>query len=432
MGNIVAGGWPINQKGSPALYSDTLANRPAAGLPGRLFVSTDTFALYRDTGSTWDLIGGPGTGTITGSLADTQVAYGIGANTIGGNANFTYDAATGQLLVQNSSAINAPLVAKNSNANGELLFLRDAADNNVVIVDQFGTIYASALEAYLTFANVYAGGFINDDPIGKGVNIQGGSITTESLLIQNYDATVTMFEVYQDRVIAGVPLKINTTGALIDQNSMLTNNGYYRFRNSGNDLYFGINGSTAGVVYPFLSAYASYLICNDNRDFFLGTNGTWQFFIDGITNNIGINTDDPKTFLQTEGSSGITSFTGASRMGISSSGANANGEYSGIDFDTIGATIPKARIAARFDFLGSYLILGTSNNYATGITNQALTIDYDGNVILEKSIETEAPSGGTAVPWKLGSVIAAASVFDATNYVEVEINGTPYKLALAN
>jgi hypothetical protein len=33
---------------------DTFANRPAVGVPGRLFYASDTDALYRDNGSTWD------------------------------------------------------------------------------------------------------------------------------------------------------------------------------------------------------------------------------------------------------------------------------------------------------------------------------------------------------------------------------------------
>jgi hypothetical protein len=39
-----------------------LANRPAAGFIGRLFISTDTFEIYRDNGTTWDLISGGGGG----------------------------------------------------------------------------------------------------------------------------------------------------------------------------------------------------------------------------------------------------------------------------------------------------------------------------------------------------------------------------------
>lgn len=56
----------LNQKGTPMFYSDIFANRPAAGVVGRIFISTDTYSIYRDTGSAWDQIGGSGSG-ITGS-----------------------------------------------------------------------------------------------------------------------------------------------------------------------------------------------------------------------------------------------------------------------------------------------------------------------------------------------------------------------------
>ena len=52
----------LNQKGSPALYSDTFANRPAFGYTGRLFISTDTNEIYRDTGTSWVLISSGGGG----------------------------------------------------------------------------------------------------------------------------------------------------------------------------------------------------------------------------------------------------------------------------------------------------------------------------------------------------------------------------------
>jgi hypothetical protein len=56
----------LNQRGTPMFFSDTLANRPAAAIVGRIFVSTDTFDLYRDTGTSWDLLS-PSTGGITGT-----------------------------------------------------------------------------------------------------------------------------------------------------------------------------------------------------------------------------------------------------------------------------------------------------------------------------------------------------------------------------
>jgi len=81
-----------NQKGSPALYSDVLANRPAAGFIGRLFISTDTFEIYRDNGTTWDLISGGGggvniynsdgslTGARTMTMANHNLTFEGGAN----------------------------------------------------------------------------------------------------------------------------------------------------------------------------------------------------------------------------------------------------------------------------------------------------------------------------------------------------------------
>jgi hypothetical protein len=87
----------LNQRQTPAFYADTLANRPAAGFVGRIFVSTDTFAFYRDNGTTWDLIGGPGTGTVTGTGANGQVTYWNGASTITGSNDLFFDAVNSHL-----------------------------------------------------------------------------------------------------------------------------------------------------------------------------------------------------------------------------------------------------------------------------------------------------------------------------------------------
>ena len=61
------------------------------------------------------------------------------------------------------------------------------------------------------------------------------------------------------------------------------------------------------------------------------------------------------------------------------------------------------------------LFLGTNNN-------ERLTIDSNG-------IRTENPTGGTSNYWKLGSRVAATVVVNTTQYIEVDIGGTLYKLA---
>ena len=93
----------LNQLGSPSINSNTFANRPSAGQVGRLFVSTDTFEIYRDTGTGWDLIGGPGSSTVTGSGAAGQVTYWTGTNSVGGENNLWWDAANNHFGINTST-----------------------------------------------------------------------------------------------------------------------------------------------------------------------------------------------------------------------------------------------------------------------------------------------------------------------------------------
>jgi hypothetical protein len=72
----------LNQKATPAIYADTLADRPAAGFAGRLFVATDSpYGVFRDTGSAWVQVasngGGGGTSTgVNGLNGTTNIGLG--------------------------------------------------------------------------------------------------------------------------------------------------------------------------------------------------------------------------------------------------------------------------------------------------------------------------------------------------------------------
>jgi len=53
----------LNQKGTPMFNSDLTANRPAAGIPGRIFIAIDSpFGIFRDTGTAWDQVSSAGGG----------------------------------------------------------------------------------------------------------------------------------------------------------------------------------------------------------------------------------------------------------------------------------------------------------------------------------------------------------------------------------
>lgn len=102
----------LNQLGSPSINSNTFANRPSAGQVGRLFVSTDTFEIYRDNGTGWDLIGGPGSSTVTGSGAAGQVTYWTGTNSVGGENNLWWDAANNRFGVNTNTPTAAAEVVQ--------------------------------------------------------------------------------------------------------------------------------------------------------------------------------------------------------------------------------------------------------------------------------------------------------------------------------
>ena len=76
---------------------------------------------------------------------------------------------------------------------------------------------------------------------------------------------------------------------------------------------------------------------------------------------------------------------------------------------------------------------GTSSNpifLARDNASTVFTIANGGAVATTSSIETGAPTGGTAAAWKFGSRVAATTTLDTTQYIEVDIGGTLYKLAV--
>jgi hypothetical protein len=96
----------VNQKGTPAFYEDTLTNRPVANLQGRMFVSIDTAAIYRDTGSAWVLIA-DATGPITGFVPYTGATSNVDLGSFGITANsFTIPSlTTGSVLFAGPSGL---------------------------------------------------------------------------------------------------------------------------------------------------------------------------------------------------------------------------------------------------------------------------------------------------------------------------------------
>ncbi len=122
----------LNQKGTPMFNSDTLANRPAAGIVGRIFIAIDApYGIYRDTGSAWDQISGAS--TFSGSLATGQVAFGSATNTISGSNNLVFDNANARFGI----GTNNPLASLQINGAGNNSSTTSLSVNNLLGTNLF-------------------------------------------------------------------------------------------------------------------------------------------------------------------------------------------------------------------------------------------------------------------------------------------------------
>jgi hypothetical protein len=198
----------LNQRGSPAWFTDTFANIPTAGFVGRMFISKDTFAFYRDTGTGWDLIGGPGIGTLTGSGVVGQVSFFNGTQVITGSNNLFWDNTNARLGIGTATP-SAPLdihaVGTNATFNGtgtsnaSLVFQNAGASKWTI-----GNIYNAGANSFAIYNNgltssaisissttniaTFSASVVNDD----GLKIKFGSasnLTASYLTISAYGTT---------------------------------------------------------------------------------------------------------------------------------------------------------------------------------------------------------------------------------------------------
>lgn len=167
---------------------------------------------------------------------------------------------------------------------------------------------------------------------------------------------------------------------------------------AGDELYSLNTNLTSGNIFSIsdISGVPS-LFANAN-----GTVGIAPYY-----GQVCIGQGTASTYLDIYGPNFVTSFTGDNKLGVAVRGSKSTNDYSGIDFygyygnqiDSSFANYdrPFARVASRFQNDGSYLSLGTSDSYAAGITNRALTINPSGWVGVGQdpiSVFSIASSGG--------------------------------------
>jgi hypothetical protein len=270
----------LNQRQTPAFFADTLANRPAAGFLGRIFVSTDTFAFYRDNGTGWDLIGGPGTGTITGSGAAGQVTFFNGTSSIAGDSGLTYNDVTNALTslgtikatnyyVGTPSDLTRSFAAA-GNANDIALWLEEYSATGTGTPDIFfrngrGTISSkSNIQVGDSLGGIAWAGYLGST-FSDSASLSTSVVNIDS--VNNHaDSNVSIFQSYNS-----VSLIENFRVRAIDGYVVATNGGF----------------ETTGNINLFAGANSRRIIFDANNgvprifSFRTGNLPRWAFRVDG-------------------------------------------------------------------------------------------------------------------------------------------------------
>jgi hypothetical protein len=278
----------LNQKGTPAFYSDTYANRPAFGFAGRVFISTDTGQIFEDTGSAWTLIAdaGVGGGTLASVTANgNTTATGI-VITAGG---LSTDSLTDTALTSGSvlfSGTGGLVSQKNAN-----LFWDNTNNRLGIGINSPG----APLDIHATGTNAQFN--------GTGTNnayLQFQNAGTSKWRIGNtYNAGANSFDIYNNGLATNA-LSINsTTNALTGVSFEGTaTDGNYFLRNE--DVEF-VNNAIANSIRLVGrgAASQSYLYFGSTGTNYFGYNGT-NFILNG--GNLGIGTTTPTSRLVVNGS----------------------------------------------------------------------------------------------------------------------------------
>ena len=187
----------LNQRQTPALYSDTLANRPAPSFNGRLFISTDTGQIFQDNGVSWILIADAGAGggslqtvTTNGNTTDRGINITannlvVGSGTLNStlsNAYLNFIAPTQNLQLQVSGSGGGSIYTTLQNRSGVIAL---QSDNVSEFSNDAGYIKGVNISTGLTntsgtiTANIATG-------VTGGQTIYGGTASTDRLYIYNY------------------------------------------------------------------------------------------------------------------------------------------------------------------------------------------------------------------------------------------------------
>jgi hypothetical protein len=365
----------LNQKGTPAFYSDIFANRPTYGYAGRVFISTDTGAIYEDTGTSWTLIADAVAGT-TGTLQ--QVTTNGNTTTLGiqvQGININSGAGTGTSNVAIGSGLqNNTTGSANTSLGLNSLTANTTANNNTAIGYNSGSAITTGSN------NTIIGAYAGTTTLASNIVLSDGNAN-----VRLYSNSAGLIGINQAVGTPSAQLDIHTTATYgLGVNGTGTSNAYLGFANAGTFKWRIGNTYNAGA---------------NSLDFYnVGTSSN-ALSINSTSNVVTLN-----SYPLIDGGSVLI------KLG---SNTNANG-YTGIGAVATGLTINLGAAGTT----GS-LLFNSSANYS--YTFPAAT----GTLALTSDLSSYLPlAGGTLTGALSGTSITASSL--------IKSGGTSAQILAAN
>ena len=416
--------------------------------------------------------------TLTSSIPELRITRGpaasgtfVALNCFAGTANWGHTASDGEFVLSTSF----------SNGSGTAKFYLYPNANKAVFASNIGLGWSSTTNAstgtfdlILTRANTatlqlgaadVASGAVaqtlqvqsntgagttgpNFTIKGSAGTTAGGSIIFQTAATTSYAAALTLAADKTATFASSISVDYfvdfktgaNSNGTIAgvsDSIYISTNNVIFRTKANTNATYvvadaantLALKNSTSPQIFRAYSTTAS--------------SGSYGYMAAGVT-DAGVTTADT-LFIGTGGAGAAMTKLALVVNGTTRIQANSSGvvTVAGSDIVTASSIAYFGSEASGFTFryndgANSNLMVrfaGTTSSFPalkrSSTTLQVRLADDTANAALESaSVKTDAPAGGTSGTWKLGVRVAATTTLDTTQYIEVDVGGTLYKLAV--
>jgi hypothetical protein len=211
-----------------------------------------------------------------------------------------------------------------------------------------------------------------------------------------------------------------SSGVFIVSSSGLTTTKPVTIQTTTSVTGMDISDSAGNTGLSFSPAASGDSVFIDNRR----VGGVTQFRCSSATQN-------DKTWLSVSAAGVATLGFGVvfnSTISVASTASMAGATFSGgVTFNN---TVTFSSTASFTTIASDLLPTPSGTKDLGGGSNKWRDYYSNGKLEIGTTIQTGAPSGGTAAPWRLGQFITAGVVFDSNHYVEIDIGGALRKLAL--